>query len=326
MSSEFTIKKIGGEYDAQMLELFNCVFNKKFSMETWHHKHRENPLGESLFWGAFDGERLIAINGFIPMTYCLGNKEFYVLQSCDSAVNPDFRHRGLFSKLICAAEEWAKDNKVDFFIGMPNMFSSPGFQKLNWSVAGTGKSFGVLTSLSKWIKMQKRFRPLADIILVSNSFFNVCNVPSRKYRAEKINIDRFLHLHKQNQEFLCCKYEETYLKWKLKDEDEIWLIMNESEPILMVVIRGDHVLYYENLSKNLEMIAKAWRKIAKVFHGKCGMLIVYSESYNDIANVLRRGGFVTRREPLYDRIIKCISEDAKKALKNGIAFNAIEGD
>lgn len=326
MSSQFVIRKIGREYSEEMLQLFNTVFNKKCDINFWLKKHFENPIGETIFWGVFDEEELIAINGFMPMKFKHENTEYYVLQSCESAVKSEYRHRGLFSQLICSAVEWAEDNDIDFFIGMPNMFSCPGFLKMDWNVVGTAETYSKIVSLSKWFNSKKNFRPIADLYVIVAYFLFFLTRRSSSCTIKKIGIDEFLKIHKNDNKYVDCCLSKEFLEWKLDQNDNIYLTSCDNQYVLLTVVRDNYIIYYEHFSDNRGCLERAWREMAKRTNPSNGLLTVYSESHKDIQDVLLRSGFVTRREPPYNRIAKIISAKANNVLAYGILINELERD
>lgn len=125
------------EYTDELILLFNSVFGTNATNKTWNYKHYLNPLSPSGIFGAFDGNKLVGMNAFMPMLYSCDNKEYKVVQSCESAVNPKYRRRGIFSGIITIAEKYYFDNGYDYFIGFPNVENSyGGFLKIGWRTEG----------------------------------------------------------------------------------------------------------------------------------------------------------------------------------------------
>lgn len=85
----------------------------------WFHSHPETT-----FYGAFAGERLVAVNGFIAHSILVRGSRSVARQSCWSATRPDFRGKGLFSRLIEHAKH-ALRGRSAFIFGFPNAVSGP---------------------------------------------------------------------------------------------------------------------------------------------------------------------------------------------------------
>jgi hypothetical protein len=54
----------------------------------------------------------------------------------DTATHPDFRGRGIFSRLTLGALDELRDEGVDFVFNTPNDQSRPGYLKMQWQVVG----------------------------------------------------------------------------------------------------------------------------------------------------------------------------------------------
>ncbi len=324
MNSDFSVVILGREYSKQMLELFNLVFNQSADMDFWIHKHYENPVGETIFFGIFDEDRLVAINGFMPMLFSNGSEKYRVLESCESAVNSQYRHRGLFSALISAAIEWAKENEIDFLFGMPNMFSAPGFIKLGWNAIGEAYSYGAITTCSKWLTTKKKIRPLADAMLLGRWVLNRFSTTDKRYSLSELNEDDFLELHQKCEDEVTCMYTKDYLEWKLRGK--IYLIKYADENVLLLIFQDNVIVFYELLTNDDNQVRGAFRFFLKYVRNKVGSVIVFAESCKDIRMLLNKSGFVTRREPPYLRIAMGISERSKHALHQKVVINAIESD
>lgn len=136
--SELEFRKIDGiDYEDELITLFNSVFGRHATRDTWEYKHYKNPFQSSGIFGAFDGERLVGMNAFMPMQYTDGRRIYNIVQSCESAVDPKYRRRGIFSGIILAAEKFYIAQGFDYFIGFPNPENSyGGFLKIGWTNEG----------------------------------------------------------------------------------------------------------------------------------------------------------------------------------------------
>ncbi len=135
--TEMTFKILSADSTEKQLSLFNTVFSKNFNHSDWNKKHFESPRGHTIFIGAFDGDRLAGFNGFMPAEYISNGSVYSAAQSCESAVHPDYRGRGIFSKLILKGHEVLRDRGFDLIFGYPNKNSLPGFLKLKWIEVGS---------------------------------------------------------------------------------------------------------------------------------------------------------------------------------------------
>lgn len=100
----------------------------------WRKKHYENPLGNSLIFGAFIGEDIIGMNAYMPMEYNYKGEGHFLLQSCESGVVPEYQGKGVWGKIVRYALNYiATNTKYEAVIGFPNYTQSyPGFVKMGW--------------------------------------------------------------------------------------------------------------------------------------------------------------------------------------------------
>lgn len=123
--------------DAQV-RVYHAAFNKQTPIEAtkaqWIKKHYENPIDNSLIFGAFEGEELVGLNAFLPSCYMLNGKKVFLLQSCESGVLPSQQGKGIWGKVVRYAVEYIERNtKYVGIIGFPNYRNSyPGFMKMGW--------------------------------------------------------------------------------------------------------------------------------------------------------------------------------------------------
>lgn len=123
--------------DAQV-RVYHAAFNKQAPLEEiktqWIKKHYENPIENSLIFGAFEGEELVGLNAYLPSCYMLNGEKVYLLQSCESGVLPSQQGKGVWGKVVRYAVEYIEKNtRYVGIIGFPNYRNSyPGFKKMGW--------------------------------------------------------------------------------------------------------------------------------------------------------------------------------------------------
>lgn len=138
MPSEIVVKLLHRESTLSQLEVYKQAFNNNTDFESikeyWEEKHYENPVHSSYIFGAYDGEKLISINAYMPMQYHLNGKTVNVLQSCESGTLPAYQGKGLWSKVVkYAINYFLEEGVYDFLIGFPNYNNSyKGFMKMKW--------------------------------------------------------------------------------------------------------------------------------------------------------------------------------------------------
>ena len=118
-----------------IVELFRTVFKGTFNSEWWTQKYCSSPAGffgeEGDIWVAESGDgRIVGHWGVVPERMKFGSETLVVAQAVDAATHPDFRGRGLFSRLVnhvCA--DALKRHR--FIFGFPNEIYR-GYEKMGW--------------------------------------------------------------------------------------------------------------------------------------------------------------------------------------------------
>lgn len=119
--------------------VFTAVTASDMSYAQFRYKHLENPESDGFDAALvrYDGDRPCATNSFLQSTLLYNGTPLPVLQSCDSAVLPSHRGRGLFSDLIRSAQTRCAEGSPQLIFGLPNGNSYPGLIKLGFTDAGT---------------------------------------------------------------------------------------------------------------------------------------------------------------------------------------------
>lgn len=101
-------------------------------------KHDENPWGPSPSWVAeSDDGRLVGLRVFLRWGFSTPTGEtLRMVRAVDTATDPDFQGRGIFTLLTTGALPDLRDDGVDAVFNTPNDKSRPGYLKMGWSVIG----------------------------------------------------------------------------------------------------------------------------------------------------------------------------------------------
>lgn len=103
----------------------------------WRWKHIENPFGVSPVLLAFDNEKLIGLRAFMRWKWQYQHQVLPAFRAVDTATHPEYRGKGIFSKLTKALIEELKRSEPSCFIyNTPNAQSKPGYLKMGWQVLG----------------------------------------------------------------------------------------------------------------------------------------------------------------------------------------------
>ena len=99
-------------------------------------KHDENPFGQSPIWLALDGTRIVAVRTFMQWRFQRGDDLLKVARAVDTATDPVYQGRGLFTELTAVGVTELAEQGYDFIFNTPNEQSRPGYLKLGWREVG----------------------------------------------------------------------------------------------------------------------------------------------------------------------------------------------
>jgi GNAT superfamily N-acetyltransferase len=100
-------------------------------------KHDENPWGPSPAWiASTPGGRIVGLRTFLRWRFDgPGQTSWHAVRAVDTATDPEFQGRGIFSRLTLGALPHLAGSGVDFIFNTPNDRSRPGYYKMGWQLA-----------------------------------------------------------------------------------------------------------------------------------------------------------------------------------------------
>lgn len=105
--------------------------------ELFRWKHDTNAFGRSPRWVALDGDRVAGFRIFLRWEWKRPDGSIArAVRAVDTATDPDYQGRGIFTRLTKAALVDLADDGVDFVFNTPNDQSRPGYLKMGWEVVG----------------------------------------------------------------------------------------------------------------------------------------------------------------------------------------------
>lgn len=102
----------------------------------WNWKHAENPFGPSPCLVAEVGGQIVGLRTFMRWRWQADGREVPSVRAVDTATSPEWRGRGIFSRLTLALVEQMRNEGVAFVFNTPNELSQPGYLKMGWSPVG----------------------------------------------------------------------------------------------------------------------------------------------------------------------------------------------
>lgn len=103
--------------------------------EFFRWKHLDNPFGRSFMILAEADDRVVGLRAFMRWRFLLRGRAVDAVRAVDTATDPDFQGRGIFTRLTLAALE-ELGGQAEMVFNTPNDKSLPGYLKMGWSVVG----------------------------------------------------------------------------------------------------------------------------------------------------------------------------------------------
>ncbi len=105
--------------------------------ELWQWKHVDNPFGHSLVLISESPEgRIAGLRAFMRWRFRSGEGLLNGFRPVDTATHPDFRRRGIFTKLTLQALEETRKSEAPVIFNTPNSMSVSGYLKMGWTQVG----------------------------------------------------------------------------------------------------------------------------------------------------------------------------------------------
>ena len=118
-------------------------------------KHDENAFGVSPAWLAVADGQVVGVRVFMQWRFRdPSGSTLVAVRAVDTATDPDWQGRGIFTQLTLGALPDLRSSGVDFVFNTPNDKSRPGYLKMGWSqvgrvpVAARGSNVGVIAKLA----------------------------------------------------------------------------------------------------------------------------------------------------------------------------------
>lgn len=100
-------------------------------------KHDQNAFGPSPMWVAVDGDRIAAFRTLMRWEFVRDGQVLRAVRAVDTATDPEYQGRGLFTALTMHGLESVRAEGVEFVFNTPNSQSRPGYLKMAWRDVGT---------------------------------------------------------------------------------------------------------------------------------------------------------------------------------------------
>lgn len=137
--AELTVRPARPEDRPRLVELLTLCLGEGSvprTEEFWRWKHEANPFGPSPVLLAEVEGRIVGVRAFLRWRWRSGEREVPAVRAVDTATHPDWRGRGVFSRLTRRLLEDVAADGTAFVFNTPNRASGAGYRKLGWRPLG----------------------------------------------------------------------------------------------------------------------------------------------------------------------------------------------
>jgi len=123
----------------EILRLIDTSYDRQddlLRLRYWRWKHEANPFGASPCLVAESNGRLVGVRVFLRWAWQSGDRTVRAVRAVDTATHPEWRGRGIFSRLTLRLVEQMQREGISFVYNTPNAKSMPGYLKMGWSRVG----------------------------------------------------------------------------------------------------------------------------------------------------------------------------------------------
>lgn len=228
----------------EILNLAKKAYGKGELMDTnyFDWQYRKNPQGKAILITAKDenaNHAIVGVNAFLPMDLMINQKLMPCLLSCNSIVDPDYRKRGIFTKIISQLPEIFVGKKIACIYGIPNSNSFKIFTKNQFL------EIAKLQLLGRPIRLSNYFnQPLTTILKPFDFFWKIKkNINSDVESLNEKFGDEFDELIKKVSTTIPVIHfrNKEYLQWRYIEHPtrnyQVYVLRNNSGLIGYIITR-----------------------------------------------------------------------------------------
>ena len=243
MTTDLTIRLAeDGDREAIVALVRECLgeVDPPWDLDFWNWKHVRNPFGASPTLLAMSGDRIVGLRVFMRWRWESGASQLQAVRAVDTATHPDWRGRGIFSRLTLGLVKQVASDGTSFVFNTPNAMSRPGYLKMGWVNVGR-------TSL--WVRP---LRPLALLRARLDSSYApapLSDTPATfpfKYAGAALEDESVRELVaglRSHDERLTTPRSVEYLQWRYVQNPAVqyhahWLMQGDSGAVVFFRMKG----------------------------------------------------------------------------------------
>lgn len=139
MAADVRIRPATPEDTGRILDLIRLSLGEgriPRHIDYWTWKHDRNPFGPSPCLLAESDARVVGLRIFMRWNWRAEGVTWPAVRAVDTATHPEWRGKGIFSRLTLALLERMNAEGVAFVFNTPNRQSRPGYLKMGWVSVG----------------------------------------------------------------------------------------------------------------------------------------------------------------------------------------------
>lgn len=296
------MKTVFGENEYSTKDYFNWIYEK-------------NPQGNPIIVFARDEKKdsIVGIETIIPMNLWLNKKLIKSALSCNSAVHPDYRNKGMFGMLIDEIQKLAKDEKFRCIYGIPNRNSHHAFVNRGFSEIGRLKIYGKPFKISKYFGNHSILKPLDYLIKKGKDqtklepFKEEFDITYDHLFSKKIINDKIIF--SKNKDFLNWRYKQhptrKYETFRYSEKNELLAYIILKKTIFknkQVVVILDFIIH-PNVTEYKEIIKFIFSALNNYNENCVAVISTVNTGFRE-HEILKKVGFISipeifKPEPFY---------------------------
>ncbi|MEN2283860.1 GNAT family N-acetyltransferase [Algoriphagus sp. SE2] len=240
--------RIGEEEDIpQIISLLKISLGEALtpkSIDLWKWKHLNNPFGPSPILIAVEKTRIIGVRVFLRWEFLVNGNVVKACRAVDTAIDPAYQGKGIFSKLTLSLIDKIKKEGIDFIYNSPNNDSMPGYVKMGWQKWGklplklefhlkAGKNKHPLQP-ENWIKIEKLIQKIEQSNATQNYPKTNLKQGFLKWRYHECPLFPYYFLSDEENYVLFYRIKESRLGRELRVTDLFILNQLENETKLQL--------------------------------------------------------------------------------------------
>lgn len=219
MDTEYTVRRAGNADVEAILALVKQTLGERNvprDVSYWNWKHRENPFGVSPCLVAEANHRIVALRAFMRWSWRSNGADVRAVRAVDTATHPEWREKGIFSRLTRTLVSEMQHEGVEFVFNTPNAQSRPGYLNMGWISLGR-------TSL--WLRPVRPLAALRSLISTRHSHGSnnvaveghVARFPGARALVNHPELAPILDSLTSDPTRLTTRTTADYLRWRYAD-------------------------------------------------------------------------------------------------------------